>query len=90
MYNFNSTEAEKVEAEKVEAEKVETEKVETEESGARVPLFDEKELFCTVLVIVMALGLGVGVILSNWIIGLTAGVLVGIIAGTITLFFRKK
>ena len=93
MDNFNSTETEKVEAEKVEAEKVETEKVETEESGARVPLFAiycQNPLDSTVLVIVMALGLGVGVILSNWIIGLTAGVLVGIIAGTITLFFRKK
>lgn len=75
MDNFNSTEADQIE---------------TEEKVTKVPLFDEKELFCTVLVIVMALGLGVGVILSNWIIGLTAGVLVGIIAGTITLFFRKK
>lgn len=75
MDNFNSTEADQIE---------------TEEKVTKVPLLDAKELFCTILVIVMAVGLVIGVILSNWIIGLTAGVLVGIIAGTITLFFRKK
>ena len=68
----------------------ETDQVETEKNGSKTPLLDEKELLCTILVILMAVGLGIGVILSNWIIGLTAGVTVGIVAGAITLFFRKK
>ena len=68
----------------------EADQVETEEKVTKVPLLDAKELFCTILVIVMAVGLVIGVILSNWIIGLTAGIAVGIVAGAITLFFRKK
>lgn len=68
----------------------EADQVETEEKVTKVPLLDAKELFCTILVIVMAVGLGIGVILSNWIIGLTAGVTVGVISGAVTLFFRKK
>ena len=68
----------------------EADQIETEEKVTKVPLLDAKELFCTILVIVMAVGLVIGVILSNWIIGLTAGIAVGIVAGAITLFFRKK
>ena len=68
----------------------EADQVETEKNGSKTPLLDAKELFCTILVIVMAVGLVIGVILSNWIIGLTAGIAVGIVAGAITLFFRKK
>ena len=68
----------------------EADQVETEEKVTKVPLFDAKELFCTILVIVMAVGLVIGVILSNWIIGLTAGIAVGVISGAVTLFFRKK
>ena len=64
--------------------------IETEEKVTNVPLLDAKELFCTILVIVMAVGLVIGVILSNWIIGLTAGIAVGVISGAVTLFFRKK
>ncbi|MBQ2001294.1 MAG: hypothetical protein II241_05885 [Clostridia bacterium] len=64
--------------------------IETEEKVTKVPLLDAKELFCTILVIVMAVGLVIGVILSNWIIGLTAGIAVGVISGAVTLFFRKK
>lgn len=68
----------------------EADQIETEEKVTKVPLLDAKELFCTILVIVMAVGLVIGVILSNWIIGLTAGIAVGIISGAVTLFFRKK
>lgn len=68
----------------------EADQVETEEKVTKVPLLDAKELFCTILVIVMAVGLVIGVILSNWIIGLTAGIAVGVISGAVTLFFRKK
>ena len=68
----------------------EADQIETEEKVTKVPLLDAKELFCTILVIVMAVGLVIGVILSNWIIGLTAGGTVGIVAGAVTLFFRKK
>ena len=68
----------------------EADQVETEKNGSKTPLLDAKELLCTILVILMAVGLGIGVILSNWIIGLTAGVTVGIVACAITLFFRKK
>ncbi|MBQ5901935.1 MAG: hypothetical protein IIW83_01630, partial [Clostridia bacterium] len=52
----------------------EADQIETEEKVTKVPLLDAKELFCTILVIVMAVGLVIGVILSNWIIGLTAGI----------------
>ncbi|MBQ1283415.1 MAG: hypothetical protein II284_04045 [Clostridia bacterium] len=68
----------------------EADQIETEEKVTKVPLLDAKELFCTILVIVMAVGLVIGVILSNWIIGLTAGIAVGVISGAVTLFFRKK
>ena len=68
----------------------EANQIETEEKVTKVPLLDAKELFCTILVIVMAVGLVIGVILSNWIIGLTAGIAVGVISGAVTLFFRKK
>lgn len=68
----------------------EADQIETEEKVTNVPLLDAKELFCTILVIVMAVGLVIGVILSNWIIGLTAGIAVGVISGAVTLFFRKK
>lgn len=68
----------------------EVDQIETEEKVTKVPLLDAKELFCTILVIVMAVGLVIGVILSNWIIGLTAGIAVGVISGAVTLFFRKK
>ena len=64
--------------------------IETEEKVTKVPLLDAKELFCTILVIVMAVVLVIGVILSNWIIGLTAGIAVDVISGAVTLFFRKK
>lgn len=68
----------------------EADQIETEEKVTKVPLLDAKELFCTILVIVMAVGLVIGVILSNWIIGLTAGIAVGVISGAVTLCFRKK
>ena len=68
----------------------EADQVETEKNGSKTPLLDAKELLCTILVIVMAVGLVIGVILSNWIIGLTAGIAVGVISGAVTLFFRKK
>ena len=68
----------------------EADQIETEEKVTKVPLLDAKELFCTILVIVMAVGLVIGVILSNWIIGLTAGIAVSVISGAVTLFFRKK
>lgn len=68
----------------------EADQIETEEKVTKVPLLDAKELFCTILVIVMAVGLVIVVILSNWIIGLTAGIAVGVISGAVTLFFRKK
>lgn len=68
----------------------EADQIETEEKVTKVPLLNAKELFCTILVIVMAVGLVIGVILSNWIIGLTAGIAVGVISGAVTLFFRKK
>lgn len=68
----------------------EADQIETKEKVTKVPLLDAKELFCTILVIVMAVGLVIGVILSNWIIGLTAGIAVGVISGAVTLFFRKK
>ncbi len=66
------------------------ETVENSEIKKVEPLFDGMTLFLIILVGAIGLGIGLGLLLSNWMLGLVIGTLCGFIGGAVTALVRKK
>ncbi len=63
---------------------------ETETNDKKPSLFDTRELGLIVFMLITLPCFVIGFALSNWLIGLSAGIAVGVIAGIIVSVFRKK
>ncbi len=54
------------------------------------PLFDNKDLFLLIFIVVMAVCFVVGWLFENWVLGMAVGTFIGAASGVISLIIRKK